>query len=64
MLGSFGNARWNTPPVAAGFGAVFTVWVDAASRAILAPKKLPFSVMTAAIGGVFFVAVLRRRRMA
>jgi iron complex transport system permease protein len=53
--------RWSLP-TAAGFGAVFTVWVDAASRWALAPKELPFSVMTAAVGGVFFMVILRRRR--
>ncbi len=53
--------RWSLP-VAAGMGAVFTVWVDAASRYVLAPKELPFSVMTAAVGGVFFIVILNRRR--
>ena len=52
--------RWSLP-TAAGLGAIFTVWVDAASRWALAPKELPFSVMTAAVGGVFFVVILRRR---
>ncbi len=55
--------RWSLP-TAAGFGAVFTVWVDAASRVAMAPKELPFSVMTAAIGGAFFLVILRRRRAA
>ncbi|MBC7799517.1 MAG: iron ABC transporter permease, partial [Gemmatimonadaceae bacterium] len=53
--------RWSLP-TAAGMGGLFTVWVDAASRFALAPKELPFSVMTAAVGGVFFVVILRRRR--
>lgn len=53
--------RWSLP-AAAGMGAAFTVWMDAASRFVLSPKELPFSVMTAAVGGVFFLAVLRRRR--
>ena len=55
--------RWSLP-TAAGFGAVFTVWVDAASRYAMAPKELPFSVMTAAVGGAFFIIILRRRRSA
>ena len=55
--------RW-TLPVAAGMGAVFTVWVDALSRYALAPKELPFSVMTAAVGGVAFIVIMRRRRLA
>ena len=53
--------RWSLP-TAAGFGTIFTVWVDAASRWALAPKELPFSVMTAAVGGVVFTIILRRRR--
>ena len=55
------QVRW-TLPAAAGMGACFTVWVDAASRWALAPKELPFSVMTAAVGGAFFLVVLRQRR--
>ncbi len=54
--------RWSLP-TAAGFGAVFTVWIDAASRTVMAPKELPFSVMTAAVGGAFFIIILRRRRI-
>ena len=54
--------RWSLP-TAAGFGAIFTVWVDAASRWALAPKELPFSVMTAAVGGLFFMVILRRRHV-
>lgn len=55
------QTRWSVP-TAAGIGALFTVWVDALSRYALAPKELPFSVMTAAVGGAFFILVLRRRR--
>ncbi|MGI4946750.1 MAG: hypothetical protein ACRYHQ_40370 [Janthinobacterium lividum] len=36
-------------PVVAGMGGTFTVWVDAASCWALAPKELPFSIMTRAI---------------
>jgi len=61
-------ARWiagaemrRTIPVAALIGAIFTVWVDAAARIILAPLELPLGVATAAIGGLFFMILLRRR---
>lgn len=61
-------ARWiagaemrRTIPVAALIGAIFTVWVDAAARLLLAPLELPLGVMTAAIGGLFFLVMLRRR---
>uniref|UniRef100_A4Y145 Transport system permease protein n=1 Tax=Ectopseudomonas mendocina (strain ymp) TaxID=399739 RepID=A4Y145_ECTM1 len=49
-------------PVAALLGALFLVWVDVAARTWLAPQDLPIGIVTAAIGGVFFVALLRRRQ--
>lgn len=62
-------ARWlvgaesrRSVPVAALLGAVFAVWVDAVARFLLAPKELPLGVMTAAVGGLFFIVVLKRRR--
>lgn len=62
-------ARWlagaemrRSVPVAALLGAIFAVWVDAGARAALAPKELPLGVMTAAIGGLFFMIILKRRR--
>ena len=48
-------------PVAALLGALFLVWVDVAARTWPAPQDLPIGIVTAAIGGVFFVALLRRR---
>lgn len=48
-------------PVAALLGALFLVWVDVAARTWLAPQDLPIGIVTAAIGGVFFLAMLRRR---
>ncbi|WAJ37596.1 iron ABC transporter permease [Pseudomonas sp. GOM7] len=48
-------------PVAALLGALFLIWVDVAARTWQAPQDLPIGIVTAAIGGVFFVALLRRR---
>lgn len=48
-------------PVAALLGALFLVWVDIAARTWLAPQDLPIGIVTAAIGGVFFLAMLQRR---
>lgn len=48
-------------PVATLLGALFLIWVDVAARTWLAPQDLPIGIVTAAIGGVFFVALLRRR---
>ncbi|MBU1282500.1 MAG: iron ABC transporter permease [Gammaproteobacteria bacterium] len=48
-------------PISALLGALFLVWVDVAARTLLAPQDLPIGIATAAIGGVFFVFLLRRR---
>ncbi|WP_417702843.1 FecCD family ABC transporter permease [Pseudomonas sp.] len=48
-------------PVAALLGALLLIWVDVAARTWLAPQDLPIGIVTAAIGGVFFVLLLRRR---
>ena len=48
-------------PVSALLGALFLVWVDVAARTLLTPQDLPIGIATAAIGGVFFVLLLRRR---
>jgi len=42
-------------------GAVFLVWADAAARTALGPAELPVGVVTALVGGPFFVFLLRRR---
>lgn len=48
-------------PVSALLGALFLLWVDVAARTLLAPQDLPIGIATAAIGGMFFVILLRRR---
>jgi len=48
-------------PVAALGGAIFLVWVDVAARLILAPEDLPIGIVTAGIGGLFFIWLMRRR---
>lgn len=48
-------------PVSALLGALFLVWVDVAARTLAAPEDLPIGIATAAIGGLFFIILLRRR---
>ena len=62
-------ARWlagarlrSSIPVAALIGGVFAIWTDVAARTLFAPRELPLGVMTAAIGGLFFILVLKRRK--
>jgi iron complex transport system permease protein len=48
-------------PVCVLLGSVFLVWVDVAARTMIAPEDLPIGVATAAIGGLFFIGLMRRR---
>jgi iron complex transport system permease protein len=42
------------------FGAGFVVAADACARTLAAPAELPLGVLTALVGGPFFLALLRR----
>jgi iron complex transport system permease protein len=48
-------------PAAALFGAAFTVLCDLAARTIMAPLELPVGIITAMIGGPFFLWLLVKR---
>ncbi|OBU87370.1 FecCD family ABC transporter permease [Chromobacterium subtsugae] len=48
-------------PVCALSGAIFLIWVDAAARTLIAPEDIPVGVGTAAIGGAFFIWLMRAR---
>ncbi|MGI2259247.1 FecCD family ABC transporter permease [Shewanella sp. GXUN23E] len=43
-------------------GGVFMVWVDVLARTLLNNQELPVGVITSAVGSLFFLTVLRRRR--
>lgn len=47
-------------PVSALLGAVFLIWVDVAARTLIAPEDLPIGIATAALGGLFFILLLKR----
>ena len=49
-------------PVTAVAGAIFLVLADTAARTILAPTEVPVGVLTAFIGGPFFLYLLRRSK--
>jgi iron complex transport system permease protein len=49
-------------PASALFGAAFLVACDVVSRTLLAPVELPVGVITAVIGGPFFLWLLVTRR--
>lgn len=49
-------------PASALFGAAFLVICDVASRTVLAPVELPVGIITAIVGGPFFLWLLMRNR--
>ncbi|MDD4872961.1 MAG: iron ABC transporter permease [Kiritimatiellae bacterium] len=49
-------------PVTAITGGLFLALCDAVARIALAPRELPVGVVTALIGGPFFITILRGRR--
>jgi ABC-type Fe3+-siderophore transport system permease subunit len=51
-------------PAAALLGAAFLVMADLLARAILAPTEIPVGILTAFVGGPFFLWLLRRERRA
>ncbi len=51
-------------PGAAVAGAGLLLLADAAARTVAAPAELPIGLVTSAIGGPFFIALLLRRREA
>ena len=48
-------------PASALFGAAFLVACDVVARTVIAPIELPVGVITALIGGPFFLWLLVRR---
>jgi iron complex transport system permease protein len=48
-------------PAAALFGAAFTVLCDLVARTIIAPLELPVGIITALIGGPFFLWLLVKK---
>jgi iron complex transport system permease protein len=49
-------------PAAALFGAAFLVLCDLVARTVISPVELPVGIVTAVIGGPFFLWLLVRRR--
>lgn len=49
-------------PLCALVGATFLVLADTLARAIIPPQDMPIGVITGLVGGVFFIALMRRNR--
>jgi iron complex transport system permease protein len=50
-------------PAAALGGAVLMVWADLVARTAVAPTELPVGILTALLGGPYFVFLLYRRKL-
>jgi iron complex transport system permease protein len=48
-------------PASALFGAAFLIGCDVVSRTIMAPIEIPVGIITAVIGGPFFLWLLVRK---
>jgi len=59
---AFGAPHRRLLPLAAVWGALFMVLADLAARTVVAPAEVPVGVITALVGGPFFLALLRRQR--
>ena len=59
---AFGGDHRRLLPLAALFGASFLIIVDVIARTMLAPQEVPVGVLTALLGGPFFLWLLRTRR--
>ncbi|BBG04962.1 MULTISPECIES: FecCD family ABC transporter permease [Pseudonocardia] len=55
-----GSAHRRALPVAVLVGAVFTVLADLVARTVISPEEIPVGIVTALVGGPFFVWLLRR----
>jgi iron complex transport system permease protein len=49
-------------PMAALWGAAFLVMADLVARTLISPNELPIGVVTALVGGPFFLYLLRQRQ--
>jgi iron complex transport system permease protein len=48
-------------PAAALLGASFLIACDIAARTVAAPEELPVGILTALVGGPYFLWLMRRR---
>lgn len=47
-------------PVSAMLGGLLVIWTDVIARTIIAPEELPIGILTAVLGGPFFIILLKK----
>lgn len=57
----FGARHRLALPLSAVCGAILLIWADLAARTLFAPVEVPVGIMTALMGGPFFLILLRWR---
>lgn len=57
-----GSPHRRVIPVSLFGGAIFMVWADVGARIIVAPEELPIGIITAMLGGPFFLSLIKRSR--
>ena len=58
----FGSDYRRLLPLSAIAGAAALLLADVLARVVLAPQELPVGIITAVVGGPFFLWVLRRAK--
>ncbi len=51
-------------PISALLGGILVVWTDVVARMVIAPEELPIGLLTALIGGPFFIWLLKKNSKA
>lgn len=55
-----GNDHRKVLPVSAVLGGLLVVWADVLARLMIAPEELPIGILTALVGGPFFIVLLKK----
>lgn len=58
-----GHQHGRLLPMAMAAGAALMVWADLGARTMLAPNELPVGILTAMIGGPYFIFLLYRKKL-
>ncbi|MEX2375929.1 MAG: iron chelate uptake ABC transporter family permease subunit, partial [Dehalococcoidia bacterium] len=59
----FGEDHRKTLPLTLIGGATLLIAVDLVARTAIQPQEVPVGILTAILGGPFFIMLLRRRRV-
>ncbi|MEH7236645.1 FecCD family ABC transporter permease [Bacillus sp. JJ1562] len=49
-------------PISALLGGILVIWTDVAARKVIAPEELPIGILTALVGGPFFIWLLKTKK--